>query len=116
MGVLGNGNLADDPRRCCQLSVPELSRTPVKNRGLVARSRRLDLPRAVTCVLGLVLFNIARTQAPIDGWRMPSVLVLDLLFIGVFAYIELHVSPNPLLPFGAVNKDIGFVLAAVACG
>ncbi|KAM0329849.1 hypothetical protein ACHAQA_004014 [Verticillium albo-atrum] len=79
----------------------------------------LDLPGAVVGVIALILFNFAFTQSPIDGWATPVVitpLVLGLLFFGAFVYIEFKISPRPLLPFDAVNANVGFVLAAVACG
>ncbi|KAG6040800.1 hypothetical protein E4U41_007017 [Claviceps citrina] len=79
----------------------------------------LDLPGAVVGVVALVLFNFAWTQAPIDGWGTPTILVplvLGLLMMLAFGYIEFRVSPKPLLPFSAVNADVAFVLAAVACG
>jgi MFS family permease len=74
---------------------------------------------ALAGVTGLVLFNFAWNQAPIDGWNAPHVivtLVLGLLVIGGFFYIELHVSSNPLIPFDALNGDTAFVLGIMACG
>jgi len=74
---------------------------------------------ALAGVTGLVLFNFAWNQAPIDGWNAPHVivtLILGLLVIGGFFYIELHVSSNPLIPFDALNGDTAFVLGIMACG
>jgi MFS family permease len=74
---------------------------------------------ALAGVTGLVLFNFAWNQAPIDGWNSPQVittLILGLLVIGAFFYIELHVSSNPLIPFDALNGDTAFVLGIMACG
>lgn len=79
----------------------------------------LDLPGAFVGIVSLVLFNFAWTQAPIDGWGTPTVLVplvLGILLFGLFAFIEFKLSPMPLLPFDVVNGDVAFVLAAVVCG
>lgn len=79
----------------------------------------LDVPGAIVGVVSLILFNFAWTQAPIDGWGKPSVLVpliLGLLLFGCFLYFEFHFSTKPLLPFDAVNVDVAFVLAAMVCG
>ncbi|KAM0713607.1 hypothetical protein Q7P37_010569 [Cladosporium fusiforme] len=74
---------------------------------------------ALAGVTGLVLFNFAWNQAPIDGWDAPHVivtLILGLLIIMAFFYIELHVSSNPLIPFEALNTDTAFVIGCMACG
>jgi len=74
---------------------------------------------ALAGVTGLVLFNFAWNQAPIDGWSAPHVivtLVLGLLIIMGFFYIELHISSNPLIPFDALNGDTALVLGCMACG
>ncbi|KAG5912972.1 hypothetical protein E4U53_005067, partial [Claviceps sorghi] len=79
----------------------------------------LDLGGAFVGVVALVLFNFAWIQAPVSGWATPTVLVplvLGLLLFLAFAYVEFRLSPNPLLPLSAVNVDVAFVLAAVACG
>lgn len=87
--------------------------------GLKAWIQTLDLPGAFIGIVSLVLFNFAWTQSPITGWQTPVVLVpliLGLFLFVAFAYIELKVSPRPLVPFSAINADVAFVLAAVACG
>jgi MFS family permease len=100
-------------------AVPELPSNgplPTSWRGWV---EALDLHGAVVGVLALVLFNFAFTQSPIAGWTSPVILVpliAGLLLFVAFVFIEFRISPRPLLPFDAVNADVGFVLAAVACG
>lgn len=82
-------------------------------------SDELDLPGAITGVVSLVLFNFAWNQAPIVGWATAETivpLILGLAIFGLFAYIESRVAEKPLLPFDAVNGDVGFVLGVVACG
>lgn len=43
-------------------------------------------------------------------------MVVGLLFVPLFFYIELRVARSPLIPFDALNGDVGFVLACIACG
>ncbi|KAI1171089.1 major facilitator superfamily transporter [Nemania sp. FL0916] len=79
----------------------------------------LDLPGALMGVVSLVLFNFAWNQAPIVGWATAETivpLVLGLVIFGVFAWVEMKIAPRPLLPFDAINGDVGFVLGTVACG
>lgn len=101
-------------------AIPDVpQQNPIHGNGLTSWSRTLDLPGATVGMLSLILFNFAWTQAPIDGWDTPSVLVpliLGLVLFGVFVYIEFRVSPNPLVPFDAVNTDVAMVLATIACG
>ncbi|OLN84409.1 Drug resistance protein YOR378W-like 4 [Colletotrichum chlorophyti] len=88
-------------------------------RGFKAMMVELDIPGALTGIVALVLFNFAWNQAPIVGWKTAEALVplvLGLVLFGVFAAIEFKYAANPLLPFDAVNADVGFVLAAVVCG
>lgn len=79
----------------------------------------LDLPGAATGTAALVLFNFAWNQAPIVGWQKAYVyvsMIIGLLFVPVFFYIELWKSPMPLIPFDALTTDVAFVLACIACG
>lgn len=81
--------------------------------------RVLDVPGAVTGVLGLILFNFAWNQAPLDGWWKVHVivtLILGLLFIATFFVIEVKHATHPLVPFDALTTDVAFVLGAIACG
>lgn len=74
---------------------------------------------ALSGIVGLVLFNFAWNQAPIDGWAAPHVivtLVLGVLIIIGFFYIESYVSSNPLIPFEALTSDTAFVIGCMACG
>ncbi|KIX06524.1 uncharacterized protein Z518_04500 [Rhinocladiella mackenziei CBS 650.93] len=81
--------------------------------------RLLDLPGAVVGITALVLFNFAWNQAPIVGWYKAYVyvtMIIGLLLVPVFFYIEFRVSPSPLVPFDALTVDVSFVLACIACG
>ncbi|KAK4902186.1 multidrug-resistance type transporter aminotriazole resistance [Elasticomyces elasticus] len=80
---------------------------------------QLDLLGGAVGVLALVLCDFAWCQAPIVGWQQPyvfSIFLVGVLIIPVFFYIELRVSSLPLLPLKALNADVAFVLACLACG
>ncbi|EGP85520.1 unnamed protein product [Zymoseptoria tritici ST99CH_1A5] len=81
----------------------------------------LDLLGAVVGITALVLVNFAWNQAPLSGvgWNSPYIivcLVLGLLMVPAFFYIEKRVARNPLLPLEVFTSSNGFVLACVACG
>ncbi|KAI9375093.1 MFS general substrate transporter [Aspergillus egyptiacus] len=79
---------------------------------------QLDLAGSITGVFGLVLFNFAWNQAVLTGWQAPYVcvtLVLGLVFMAGFIYIETHVSSFPLIPREVFNHDTAFILACIAC-
>lgn len=79
----------------------------------------LDLAGGITGVSALILFNFAWNQAPIVGWdtaQVISTLVIGVALFFLFMWIEYRHAKNPLLPFDAFNSDVGFVLAAMACG
>lgn len=101
--------------------IPPVPPSHRENRPRTARGKlvHLDIPGALTGVLGLVLFNFAWNQAPLVGWQMPYVgvtLCLGLIFIAIYFFIEVKHSVSPLVPFQALSSDVGFVLGAVACG
>lgn len=65
------------------------------------------------------MLTLHRNQAPIVGWQQAYVyvvLIIGILFVPVFFYIELRISKHPLIPFDALSADVSFVLAAVGCG
>jgi MFS family permease len=80
---------------------------------------RIDALGALTGVAGLVLINFAWNQAPIAGWQDPYIyilLIVGFLFIAAFAFVERRVAEYPLIPFKAMTKDVGFVLACIGFG
>lgn len=80
---------------------------------------QLDLLGATVGITALVLFNFAWNQAPIVGWDKPYVyvlLIVGVLLVPVFFYIELRVSSNPLIPFDVLSGDVAFILGCIACG
>jgi MFS family permease len=111
LAVLGMLVIPDPPRKSALLRSHDVSARKI----LWA----MDPLGATTGVTALVLFNFAWNQAPIVGWQHPYVyvlLIVGCLFFGAFFYIELNVSSAPLIPFDALNLDVYFVLACIACG
>jgi MFS family permease len=80
---------------------------------------RTDALGALTGVSGLVLFNFAWNQAPVVGWQNPYtyiLLIVGLIILGIFGYVELKVSKFPLVPFKDMSADSAFILACVGLG
>jgi MFS family permease len=80
---------------------------------------RTDALGALTGVSGLVLFNFAWNQAPVVGWQNPYtyiLLIVGLIVLGVFGYVELKVSKFPLVPIREMSADSSFILGCVALG
>jgi MFS family permease len=91
----------------------------LKGRSTRDKIEELDPLGATTGVAALILFNFAWNQAPIVGWDKVYVyvcLILSLVFVAAFFYVELRLSKYPLIPFSALSLDVSFVLACVACG
>ncbi|CAG9977293.1 unnamed protein product [Clonostachys byssicola] len=79
---------------------------------------RLDIPGSFAGVTGLILVNFAWNQGPVVGWDAPytyALLIVGILMLGIFVYIELH-SRCPLLPPSIFTKEVGWVLGCVATG
>jgi MFS family permease len=79
----------------------------------------LDILGGTVGIVALALFNFAWNQAPASSWADPAVivtLILGILLVPAFFYIETRVSPSPLIPLDMVSRDIGFVIACVSCG
>ena len=101
------------------LAIPDPQTLPPRPRSLKALVEELDLLAAAIGITGLVLFNFAWNQAPVVGWKSAYVcvcLVLGVLLMPLFFYLEIKVSPYPLIPFSALNSTNAFVLGCVACG
>lgn len=81
-------------------------------------SQRIDIPGAVTGVIGLILVNFAWNQGPVVGWQTPytyALLIVGFVLLGVFVFIEKR-AKFPLLPFSALTSDAAFVLGCIAAG
>ncbi|KIW35455.1 uncharacterized protein PV07_02151 [Cladophialophora immunda] len=94
-------------------------RTEFANYSLRNKLELLDLPGAAVGITALVLFNFAWNQAPTVGWQKAYVYVtmlIGILLVPLFFYIELRVAKAPLVPFDALTVDVGFVLSCIVCG
>ncbi|KAK0891581.1 multidrug-resistance type transporter aminotriazole resistance [Friedmanniomyces endolithicus] len=79
----------------------------------------LDLLAAAVGVGSLIVFNFAWNQAPIAGWSSGYIiacLVLGVLLVPLFFFLELKVSTHPLIPFSVLTSTNAFVLGCIACG
>ncbi|CAK1366430.1 unnamed protein product [Cercospora beticola] len=79
----------------------------------------LDLLGAVTGILGLLLINFAWNNAPIVGWSNAQcivTLIVGVLLMPVFSWIETRVARNPLLPIEVFTASNAFVLGCIALG
>ncbi|CAG8976822.1 hypothetical protein HYALB_00009086 [Hymenoscyphus albidus] len=78
-----------------------------------------DALGGITGVSGLVLVNVAWNQAPLVGWSTPYtyvLLIIGIVVLGEFGYVELRVSKFPLVPFKDMAADSAFILACMALG
>ena len=81
--------------------------------------QELDLYAASVGIVSLVLINFAWNQAPIVGWSSPYIivcLILGVLMVPAFFFLEIKVSHNPLIPFSVLTSTNAFVLGCIACG
>ncbi|PKK51783.1 hypothetical protein CI102_3137 [Trichoderma harzianum] len=82
-----------------------------------SQSHYENVPAGALGIAALVFFNLAWNQAVVVGWATPYIpvfLVLGILFAIAFFYIEINISPSPLIPFSILTGDVAFVLACVA--
>lgn len=78
-----------------------------------------DYRGCITGVTGLILVNFALNQAPLVGWGkpyIPALLLLGLLCLGAFIWVELYLTAHPLIPIRGLRVDAVFVLACIAAG
>ena len=78
-----------------------------------------DWPGAITGVTGLILVNFALNQAPITGWNepyIPVLLVVGILFLIGFVWVELRVAAQPIIPIRGLQRNAAFTLACVFAG
>ena len=102
-----------------QLLIPDSTRRPELNQSAWHRFFQLDPLGSTTGVTSLVLIDFAWNQGAVVGWQEPYVivaLILGILLLPVFFYVEAYVVSAPLLPRECMNSDIGVILTCVACG
>ncbi|KAG9659322.1 MFS general substrate transporter, partial [Aureobasidium melanogenum] len=80
---------------------------------------KFDFLGCVTGVTGLILFNFAWNQAAVVGWSIVYnyvLLIVGILFLVVFVWVEMKVSAQPLVPLKALSKESILALAVIAAG
>lgn len=79
----------------------------------------LDLAGTVVGISGLVLFNFAWNEGPVNGWQVayvPVLLVVGIILLSVFVYLEFKLVKNPLLPLSAFMLDTSLVFGCISTG
>lgn len=102
-----------------QMLIPAPTHQTDTNQGAWKRFCQLDPLGSITGVASLVLIDFAWNQGAVVGWQQPYVivtLILGILLIPLFFYVEAYIASAPLLPTECMNSDIGIILACVACG
>lgn len=82
-------------------------------------SIKFDFLGCVTGVTGLILFNFAWNQAAVVGWSTVYnyvLLIVGILFLVAFVWIEMKVVDQPLVPLKALSKESILALAVIAAG
>jgi len=78
-----------------------------------------DFLGSATGVGGLILFNFAWNQAAVVGWPTPytyALLIVGILLLAAFAFVELKIAKNPLVPLAGFKGEAALALAVVAAG
>jgi MFS family permease len=99
--------------------IPDPPKKHLATMPLSQKVRELDLEGAVVGITALILINFAWNQAPIVGWDkgyIIATLILGIVLILAFFFIELRWAKQPLIPFECLTSTVGFVLACTACG
>ncbi|KAK1779725.1 major facilitator superfamily domain-containing protein [Copromyces sp. CBS 386.78] len=103
-----------------QLIIPDSVDAHTASSSFVDKLKQLDVLGGTVGVAALILINVAWNQAPIVGWTEPYtyvLLIIGILLVPLFFWIELRWSSYPLLPLDALKSgDIAFVLGCLACG
>lgn len=93
--------------------------TTEQPRKLSSSHRQFDYLGCITGVSGLVLFNFAWNQAFVVGWQTPYtyfLLIISILLLPIFVYIELFIARDPLIPFRNLSKQTALVLLILGAG
>jgi hypothetical protein len=78
-----------------------------------------DWAGCILGVSGLILFNFAWNQAAGVGWQVPytyALLIVGLLVLAAFCYVELHHAKKPLLPIRSLSSGAILALGCIAAG
>ncbi|KAF4309795.1 hypothetical protein GTA08_BOTSDO01838 [Botryosphaeria dothidea] len=105
--LVGTWAIPDPPRKTC-------ARICSVKSAIV----ELDLAAGVIGITALILINFAWNQAVVVRWQEAYVyvtLIIGLALVPGFFYVEIYISPSPLIPLEAINVDVAFVLSCLAC-
>lgn len=100
-------------------AIPKLDHDKeASNTNFMTKIKGFDFPGSITGIVGLVLVNFCWNQGPLANW---SAYIIVLLIVGVlliiaFFYLELKVVANPLLHKSIFNYKIGLVLICICLG
>lgn len=78
-----------------------------------------DFLGCISGVSGLVLFNFAWNQAAVVGWTTVYtyvLLIVGILSLCIFAYVELRVAKHPLVPLHSLTGEAALALGVIAAG
>ena len=92
---------------------------PADELGSDAQDVQFDYLGCITGVTGLILFNFSWNQAANVGWPMVYnyvLLIVGILFLVAFVWIELKVAGQPLVPIKALSGESILALAVIAAG
>ncbi|EME42854.1 hypothetical protein DOTSEDRAFT_173327 [Dothistroma septosporum NZE10] len=98
---------------------PQDEKPGLKGKNFMQAVWELDVVGAVIGITALILVNFAWNQAPISGWSSATcvvTLVLGVILVPTFFWIELKIARNPLLPVDIFTTSNAFVLACVSAG
>jgi EmrB/QacA subfamily drug resistance transporter len=81
----------------------------VAQRRTAGPGKSFDLAGALTLTLGQVVLVFGVVEAGLKGWSTFAALgpiVLGLLLLGLFGFIETRIASEPLIPFKALSKPL----------
>jgi len=81
--------------------------------------REFDFLGCTTGVGGLVLFNFAWNQAAVVGWATVYtyvLLIVGILLLIAFAFVEIRIAKNPLIPLRGFKGEAALALGVIAAG
>jgi MFS family permease len=99
------------------LALLVIPRMPVQ--GPRATFEELDAIGTVVGVVGLIFFNFAWNQGPAAGWGKVYVyvlLILGVILLVVFFWLERHRASHPLVPMSLLTVDTKLVFGCEAFG
>jgi len=104
---------------CVGMILLNLAVVPAGQRQRPAQLSEFDALGCATGVSGLVLFNFAWNQAAVVGWQEPYtyvLLVVGILLLVAFAYVEMRVAKAPLVPLRNMAGEAALALGVIAAG